>query len=51
MELYAIYVRATTRGIVQLTKLSPGTLSALKIESVPLLIKTESEEQVDNTIV
>lgn len=44
LDLYSNYVRASQRDIVQLTQLSPGTLSALNIEQVPLLIKTVSEK-------
>jgi hypothetical protein len=50
MELYVNYVRASQREIVQLTKLSPGTLSALQIEQVPLLVKTVSETSADNKV-
>ena len=51
LNLYSNYVRASQRDIVQLTQLSPGTLSALNIEQVPLLIKTVSEKQSDNSCV
>jgi hypothetical protein len=43
-------VRASQRNIVQLTRLSPGTLSALQIEQVPLLVKTASEKLADGTV-
>ena len=43
LELYSNYVRATHRNIVSLNSLAPGTLSALQIEQVPMLIKTVSE--------
>ena len=32
LELYTVYVRASQRKIVQINKLSPGTLRALQIE-------------------
>lgn len=51
LELFATYVRAPQRDIVQLTALAPNTLAALKIDTVPVLVKTESEPQPDNTVV
>lgn len=50
LELYSVYVRATQRDLVNLTQLSPGTLTALNIEQVPLLVKQVSEPQADNTV-
>ena len=51
LELFTVYVRASQRNLVQMTRLSPGTLAALQIEQVPLLVKNVSETQVDNTVV
>ena len=51
MELYSSYVRANQRNIVQVNSLAPGTLSALQINEVPLLIKSVSEAQSDNSVV
>jgi len=44
IELYANYVRAVQRGIVKVTTLAPQTLQTLKIEKVPMLVKTISEK-------
>ena len=50
LELFSNYVRAPQRNIVQVTKLSPGTLSALQIEQVPLLVRTASEKLEDGSV-
>ena len=51
MELYTTYVRASQRNLVQVTALSRTTLTALQIDQVPLLLKTISEPQPDNSVV
>jgi len=51
LELFSNYVRATQRNLIQVTSLSPGTLAALRIEQVPLLVKTVSEPQPDNSVI
>ena len=50
LELYSNYVRACQRNLVKLNKLSPGTLAAIQIQQVPMLVKTVSETQVDNSV-
>ena len=42
IELFCIYVRAPERSVTSLNVLTPETLAVLKLEHVPLLIKTVS---------
>ena len=43
IELFSNYVRAPQRDVIQVTTLTPQTFKALKIESVPLLVKSVSQ--------
>ena len=43
IELFTIYVRASQRNIVTLNSLSESALTALKLEQVPVLVKTVTE--------
>ena len=51
IELFSNYVRAPQRDVIQVTTLTQQTLKALKIESVPLLVKSVSQTQEDGTVV
>lgn len=39
LELYVIYIRGAQRNIVSLNSLSVSALQALKLDTVPVLIK------------
>ena len=51
IELFCNYVRAPQRDVIQVTTLTQQTLKALKIESVPLLVKSISETKDDGNVV
>jgi hypothetical protein len=43
LELFAVYVRASQRNIVTLNSMSASALNSIKLQHVPLLIKTTSD--------
>lgn len=43
LELYVIYIRGAQRNIVSLNSLSVSALQALKLDTVPVLIKLQTD--------
>jgi hypothetical protein len=43
LELYVIYIRGAQRNIVSLNALSVSALQALKLDTVPVLIKLQTD--------
>jgi len=43
LEIFVIYVRGAQRNIVQLNSMSTSALKALKLESVPTLLRQTTE--------
>jgi len=43
LEFFTLYVRASQRNIVTLNSMSAAALNSIKLQNVPLLIKTTTE--------